>query len=87
MPRAANRPRRRGTATVEFTDRPVELTHLALGWRAPSASSDDRYALAVLNHLFGAGPSSLLFQEIREARGLTYSVVLGARLSTSTPAR
>jgi predicted Zn-dependent peptidase len=57
-----------------FTPASVELAHLAVGWRAPSVESEDRYPLAVLNHLFGAGPSSFLFQEIREARGLTYSV-------------
>ncbi len=57
-----------------FTGGSAELAHLALGWRAPSVESDDRYPLAVLNHLFGGGPSSFLFQEIREARGLTYSV-------------
>ena len=33
-----------------------------------------RYALAVLNHVLGGGLSSRLFQEIRERRGLAYSV-------------
>lgn len=70
-----------GTTVVPhvFMERPVELAHLAVGWRAPGATSEDRYALAVLNHVFGGGPSSILFQEIREARGLTYSV--GSELS------
>src|SRR5207245_7767620 len=35
---------------------------------------EDRYALAVLNHVLGGGMSSRLFQEIRETRGLAYSV-------------
>ena len=60
-------------ATV-VTPRPGELAHLALGWRAPGINDPDRFALALLNHVFGGGPSSHLFQEIREARGLTYSV-------------
>jgi predicted Zn-dependent peptidase len=34
----------------------------------------DRYALSVLNHVLGGGMSSRLFQEIREERGLAYSV-------------
>jgi predicted Zn-dependent peptidase len=34
----------------------------------------DRYALAALNHVLGGGISSRLFQEIRETRGLAYSV-------------
>lgn len=54
--------------------RPVEQAHLALGWRCPSINDDDRFPLALLNHIFGGGPSSRLFQEIREARGLTYAV-------------
>jgi predicted Zn-dependent peptidase len=54
--------------------RPVEQAHLALGWRSPSIADDDRFPLALLNHVFGGGPSSRLFQEIRESRGLTYAV-------------
>lgn len=57
-----------------FTERPGELVHVGVGWRAPAITDPDRYALSVLNHAFGGGPSSVLFQEIREARGLTYSV-------------
>jgi predicted Zn-dependent peptidase len=54
--------------------RPVEQAHLALGWRSPSINDDARFPLALLNHVFGGGPSSRLFQEIRESRGLTYAV-------------
>lgn len=54
--------------------RPVEIAHLALGWRALSLVDEDRFALALLNHVFGSGPSSRLFQEVREDRGLTYSI-------------
>ena len=58
-------------------ERPVEIAHLALGWRAVSVNDDDRFALALLNHVFGSGPSSRLFQEVRESRGLTYSISSG----------
>ena len=54
--------------------RPTEQVHIVLGLRGPGRHSDDRWALAVLNHVLGGGMSSRLFQEIRERRGLAYSV-------------
>ncbi|MFN0089107.1 MAG: M16 family metallopeptidase [Acidimicrobiales bacterium] len=54
--------------------RPTEQAHLALGWRAFDHHDEDRYALQVLNQALGGGLSSRLFQEIRERRGLAYSV-------------
>jgi len=55
-------------------DRPTEQSHVAVGWRALPVSDDDRYALWVANHVLGGGMSSRLFQEIREERGLAYTV-------------
>jgi predicted Zn-dependent peptidase len=55
-------------------DDPTEQVHLALGWRAVDHFDDDRYALAVANQVLGGGMSSRLFQEVREERGLCYSV-------------
>ncbi len=54
--------------------RPLEQAHIALGWRAPDQQDPDRFALAVANQLLGGGWSSRLFQEIREKRGMSYSV-------------
>jgi predicted Zn-dependent peptidase len=54
--------------------RPGETSHIALGWRALSHDDPDRFALAVANQLIGVGLSSRLFQEVREERGLAYSV-------------
>jgi predicted Zn-dependent peptidase len=54
--------------------RPTEQVHLVLGMRAPGRHSEDRWALAVLNHVLGGGMSSRLFQEVREKRGLAYSI-------------
>ena len=59
---------------VTTVDRPGEQTHIALGWRSLPAGHPDRYALAVANQVLGGGLSSRLFQEIREKRGLAYSV-------------
>jgi predicted Zn-dependent peptidase len=54
--------------------RPGEQAHLVVGVPALDRDHEDRYALAVVNHVLGGGMSSRLFQEIRERRGLAYSV-------------
>ncbi|MGH3764006.1 MAG: M16 family metallopeptidase [Pseudonocardiaceae bacterium] len=51
-----------------------EQAHLMLGVRALDRYDDRRYALAVLNAALGGGMSSRLFQQVREQRGLAYSV-------------
>ncbi len=54
--------------------RKTEQAHIIVGMRSIDRDDDDRYALAVLNQIVGGGMSSRLFQEIREKRGLVYSV-------------
>jgi predicted Zn-dependent peptidase len=56
------------------THRTTEQAHLVLAARSVDRFDPSRYALAVLNHVLGGGLSSRLFQEIRERRGLAYSV-------------
>ena len=51
-----------------------EQAYVILGSRGLSARDDRRYALSVLDTLLGGGMSSRLFQEIREKRGLVYTV-------------
>jgi predicted Zn-dependent peptidase len=53
---------------------PTEQVHVAFGWRAVDHHDDERYALMVANQVLGGGMSSRLFQEVREERGLAYSV-------------
>ncbi|HVM03248.1 MAG TPA: pitrilysin family protein [Acidimicrobiales bacterium] len=55
-------------------ERPTEQVHLVLGVRSLDRHDEDRYALAVVNHVLGGGLSSRLFQKVREERGLAYSV-------------
>jgi predicted Zn-dependent peptidase len=55
-------------------DEETEQVHLAMGWRAVDNNDDDRYPLSVANQVLGGGMASRLFQEIREERGLCYSV-------------
>jgi predicted Zn-dependent peptidase len=59
---------------VSVFKRATEQAHLVVGSRAISRNDDDRFALTVLNQVLGGGSSSRLFQEIRERRGLVYSV-------------
>jgi predicted Zn-dependent peptidase len=54
--------------------RPTEQAHLVLGGTGLARCDERRFALAVLNNALGGGMSSRLFQEIREKRGLAYSV-------------
>ena len=57
-----------------FLGDPTEQVHVAFGWRGLDHHDDDRYALMVANQVLGGGMSSRLFQEVREQRGLAYSV-------------
>ena len=56
------------------TTRSLEQVNLVLGMKGISRSDDRRFALGVLNTALGGGTSSRLFQEVRERRGLAYSV-------------
>jgi predicted Zn-dependent peptidase len=56
------------------TERPTEQANIAMGWRGIHYDDPSRYALLVANHALGGGMSSRLFQEVREERGLAYSV-------------
>jgi predicted Zn-dependent peptidase len=55
-------------------ERDLEQAHLLLGLPAFPYTDDDFYALQVLSTMLGGGMSSRLFQEVRENRGLAYSV-------------
>lgn len=55
-------------------ERDTEQVYLCLGRDAPGEEHPDRWALRVVNFVLGQGLSSRLFQEIREKRGLVYSI-------------
>ena len=59
---------------LQLVNRDAEQTHLSLGVRTPGRHWEHRWALSVLNTALGGGLSSRLFQQIRETRGLAYSV-------------
>jgi predicted Zn-dependent peptidase len=54
--------------------RRLEQAHVALGFAAPSHNDPDFYAAQALANIMGGGMSSRLFQEVREKRGLAYSI-------------
>ena len=56
------------------TVRPLEQVNLVLGVKGLTRTDPRRYALGVLNTALGGGTSSRMFQEVREHRGLAYSV-------------
>ncbi|BDD83088.1 peptidase M16 [Tsukamurella pulmonis] len=66
--------RRPGAPTLQVVNRDGEQSHLVAGTRAYGRFHPDRWALSVLNTAIGGGLSSRLFQEIREQRGLAYTV-------------
>ena len=63
-----------GRGEIGIIYKKIEQANLLLG--VPSVDRNDprRFAVAVLNSALGGGMSSRLFQEIREKRGLAYSV-------------
>jgi predicted Zn-dependent peptidase len=73
-----------GSARTIFLPKPTEQVHVALG--APGIARDDerRFALRVLDNVFGGTSSSRLFQEVRERRGLAYAVYSFSSLYAGT---
>lgn len=63
-----------GQPGLTLVSRDCEQSHLTLGVRIPGRHWQHRWALSVLNTAIGGGLSSRLFQQIRETRGLAYSV-------------
>ncbi|HEX8075043.1 MAG TPA: pitrilysin family protein [Thermoleophilaceae bacterium] len=57
-----------------FQEKATEQYHLCLGAPGIARADDRRFALRVLDTILGGSSSSRLFQEVREKRGLAYSV-------------
>src|ERR1700743_691079 len=63
-----------GRPRLTVANRDAEQTHVFLGVRTPGRHWKHRWALSGLNTALGAGCGSRLFQQVRESRGLAYSV-------------
>ena len=72
------RPRSRQKPTdhlhIQVVPKDLEQVHLCLAVGGPSQTDEDRFPCHLLNVILGSSMSSRLFQEIRENRGLAYSV-------------
>ena len=64
---------------IQLSERPLEQLHLVMGFEGADLKSDAFYVQSLLATLLGGGTASRLFQELREQRGLAYS--LGSFLS------
>jgi predicted Zn-dependent peptidase len=73
-PRVGGRAPSSNLGVSSVVRRPTEQAHLVLGMPALARVDERRFALGVLNAALGGGMSSRLFQEVREKRGLAYSV-------------
>jgi len=59
---------------VNLSERDLEQTLICMGTNGLSQNHSDRFVLYLLNTILGGGMSSRLFQEVREKRGLAYSI-------------
>jgi predicted Zn-dependent peptidase len=64
----------RANSRVDLYSRDIEQIHLCLGTRGTSLHEKERYCCSILNVILGGSMSSRLFQEVRERRGLAYSI-------------
>ena len=75
VPRRARRPvGRRLPPGLRFQSKPTEQYNVCLGAPGVSRRDDRRFAASLLDAILGGSASSRLFQEIREKRGMAYSV-------------
>jgi predicted Zn-dependent peptidase len=63
-----------GCSVVDLTHRDLEQMHICLSAKGLSITDPRRYTFSLLNTILGGNMSSRLFQEVREKRGLAYSV-------------
>ena len=72
------RPNWTGGRIIE--QRQLEQSHVIFGLSALAATDSDRYAMMLLSSLYGGGMASRLFQQVREQRGLCYSIFSFAQM-------
>jgi len=61
-------------STLNMIPKKLSESHICIGLKGISYGSKERYVMHLLNTILGGGASSRLFQEVREKRGLVYSI-------------
>ncbi len=74
LPALASDPPPAVSGDVRVAERRLEQSHLVLGRGGPSATAPERFAGRLFVEIFGGGMASRLFQEVREKRGLAYTI-------------
>jgi predicted Zn-dependent peptidase len=69
---------------IEFATKDTEQYHICFGGPGINRADERRFALSVLDSILGGSSSSRLFREVREKRGLAYSVGSYSELFTDT---
>ncbi len=59
---------------VYYVEKDIEQTNMYIGHLGANERTEDRYSIGMFNKVFGGGFASRLFREVREKRGLAYSV-------------
>ena len=62
------------TPNYFFKQKELEQMQCIIGFEGLSYNDENKYKLSVMNHIFGSGMSSRLFQEVREKNGLCYTI-------------
>ncbi|MBQ9440996.1 MAG: insulinase family protein [Alphaproteobacteria bacterium] len=62
------------TGGYVFKEKDLEQTHVMMGYEGYSYTDKNKYKLKLLSAILGSGCSSRLFNEVREKRGLVYTV-------------
>ncbi|HEX9062077.1 MAG TPA: pitrilysin family protein, partial [Clostridia bacterium] len=60
--------------SIKIKEKDTEQVHLCIGFKGIEHGSNELYTLLAINNIFGGGMSSRLFQNIREEKGLVYSI-------------
>lgn len=65
---------RQANPKIKLHNKKKEQTHVILGYRADGKNYKNKYAQTLLSTILGGGMSSRMFTEVRERRGLAYSI-------------